>query len=88
MKSSLVALVLGALSLSAVLSSTELAQAQRRPPEGSYLKTCRDVRTERGTLHARCKDRRGHYHRTRMVDFRRCAGDIHNDNGHLRCGRR
>ncbi|WP_437939859.1 CVNH domain-containing protein [Sorangium sp. So ce341] len=88
MKNSLVALVLGALSLSAVLSSSELAQAQRRPPEGSYLRTCRNVRVDRGTLTAMCQDRRGHYHRTRMVDFRRCRGDIENDNGRLRCGRR
>ncbi|WP_437726421.1 CVNH domain-containing protein [Sorangium sp. So ce861] len=88
MKSSLVALVLGALSLSAVLSSSDMAQAQRRPPEGSYLRTCRNVRVDRGALHAMCQDRRGNYHRTRMVDFRRCRGDIENDNGRLRCGRR
>ncbi|KYF68346.1 CVNH domain-containing protein [Sorangium cellulosum] len=85
MKNTLVALVLGALSLSTVMSSSDVAQAQRRPPEGSYLRTCRNVRTERGTLYARCQDRRGNYHRTRMVDFRRCPGDIMNDNGQLRC---
>lgn len=91
MKNSLVALVLGALSLSTMLSSSDVAQAQDRDraPRGSYLRTCRDVRTERGTLYARCEDRRGNYRRTRMEDYRRCRGDIQNDNGRLRCsGRR
>ncbi|XXX79584.1 CVNH domain-containing protein [Sorangium sp. So ce134] len=88
MKNTLVALVLGALSVSTVLSGSDTAEAQRRPPEGSYLRTCRDVRVDRGSLHAMCKDRRGNYRRTRMVDYRRCRGDIENDNGHLRCGGR
>ncbi|WP_437908009.1 hypothetical protein WME95_09005 [Sorangium sp. So ce327] len=91
MKNTLGALILGALSLSAVLSSSDVAQAQDRgrPPRGSYLQTCRNVRTERGTLFARCEDRRGNFHDTRMVDWRRCRGDIENDNGRLRCsGRR
>ncbi|WP_437488169.1 hypothetical protein WME75_08240 [Sorangium sp. So ce1014] len=88
MKNTLVALILGALSLSTLLSISDVAQAQRRPPEGSYLRTCRNVRTERGTLSAMCRDRRGNYLRTRMVDFRRCGGDIENDNGRLRCARR
>ncbi|MGK3991129.1 CVNH domain-containing protein [Sorangium sp. So ce136] len=87
MKNTLVALVLGALSLSTVMSSSDPAQAQDRgrEPQGSYRRTCRDVRTDRGTLSARCQDRRGNYHRTRMEDYRRCRGDIENDNGHLRC---
>ncbi|WP_437929584.1 CVNH domain-containing protein [Sorangium sp. So ce291] len=85
MKNTLVALFLGALSLSTVMSSSDPAQAQDRGPEGSYRRTCRDVRTDRGTLSARCQDRRGNYHRTRMEDYRRCRGDIENDNGHLRC---
>ncbi|WP_437898729.1 hypothetical protein [Sorangium sp. So ce124] len=89
MKKLLGALVLGALSLSAVLSSSDVAQAQERdrPPRGSYSRTCRDIRTERGTLFARCEDRRGHFNRTRLDDFRRCRGDIANDNGRLRCAR-
>ncbi|WP_437969528.1 hypothetical protein WMF04_09595 [Sorangium sp. So ce260] len=90
MKNPLIALVLGALSLSTALSSSDVAQAQDRDraPRGSYLRTCRDVRTDRGTLFARCEDRRGNYHRTRMEDYRRCRGDIENDNGRLRCSRR
>ncbi|WP_437511397.1 hypothetical protein [Sorangium sp. So ce1099] len=90
MKNTLVALILGALSLSTVMSSSGPAQAQDRDrlPEGSYLRTCRDVRTNRGTLFARCEDRRGRYHRTRLEDYRRCRGDIENDNGELRCRRR
>ncbi|WP_437280605.1 hypothetical protein WME90_08600 [Sorangium sp. So ce375] len=90
MKNLLGALILGALSLSAVLSSSDVAQAQDRdrPPRGSYLRTCRDVRTERGSLFARCEDRRGNFNRTRLVDYRRCRGDIENDDGRLRCSRR
>ncbi|WP_437652326.1 hypothetical protein [Sorangium sp. So ce1182] len=89
MKNTLVALILGALSLSTVMSSSDPAQAQDRDrrPEGSYRRTCRDVRTDRGTLFARCEDRRGRYHRTRLEDYRRCSGDIENDNGQLRCRR-
>ena len=87
MKNMLFALVVGALSLSTVMSSSAPAQAQDRRPEGSYLRTCRDVRTDRGTLFARCEDRRGRYHRTRLEDYRRCRGDIENDNGQLRCRR-
>ncbi|WP_438009091.1 hypothetical protein WME89_10525 [Sorangium sp. So ce321] len=89
MKNTLVALLLGALSLSTVMSSSDPAQAQDRDrePGGSYRRTCRDVRTDRGTLFARCEDRRGRYHRTRLEDYRRCRGDIENDNGQLRCRR-
>ncbi|WP_437782926.1 hypothetical protein [Sorangium sp. So ce1097] len=90
MKNTLVALVLGALSLSTIMSSSGPAQAQHRDrePRGSYRRTCTDIRTERGTLFARCKDRRGNFHFTRMPDYRRCPGDIENDNGRLRCARR
>ncbi|WP_437735826.1 CVNH domain-containing protein [Sorangium sp. So ce1335] len=90
MKNTLVALVLGALSLSTVMSSSAPAQAQHRDrePRGSYRRTCTDIRTERGTLYARCKDRRGNYRITRMIDYRRCPGDIENDNGRLRCSGR
>ncbi|WP_438027932.1 hypothetical protein [Sorangium sp. So ce233] len=90
MKNTLVALVLGALSLSTVMSSSGPAQAQHRDrePRGSYRRTCTDIRTVRGTLYATCKDRRGNDRETRMLDYRRCPGDIMNDNGRLRCGRR
>ncbi len=90
MKNRLFALVFGALSLSTVLSGSDVAQAQGRDriPEGSYRRTCTDIRYERGTLRAQCQDRRGRYRRTRLEDVRRCRGDIENDNGELRCRRR
>ncbi|WP_437591757.1 CVNH domain-containing protein [Sorangium sp. So ce1000] len=89
MKTLFGALILGALSLSAVLSSSDVAQAQARarPPRGSYSRTCRDIRTVRGTLFARCEDRSGNWHPTRLDAFKRCRGDIANDNGRLRCAR-
>ncbi|AUX40695.1 hypothetical protein SOCE26_020960 [Sorangium cellulosum] len=90
MKNTLFALMLGALSLSTVMSSSDSAQAQDRdrPPRGSYRRTCTDIRMVRGTLHARCEDRRGNFQRTRLEDARRCRGDIENNNGRLRCSRR
>ncbi|AUX20968.1 uncharacterized protein SOCEGT47_014450 [Sorangium cellulosum] len=85
MKITLFALVLGALSLPTVLLSGELAQAQGRVPEGSYLRTCRNVRIDRGTLFATCADRRGRLHETYLQRYWLCRGDIENDNGMLRC---
>ncbi|WP_437769521.1 hypothetical protein WMF27_07935 [Sorangium sp. So ce281] len=91
MKSTLVAMILGALSLSTVMSSSGPARAQHgdrdHAPRGSYLRTCRNIRMDRGTLYARCEDRRGNWHPTRLVDARRCRGDIENRNGQLRCDR-
>ncbi|WP_437679292.1 hypothetical protein [Sorangium sp. So ce131] len=85
MKHTLFALVLGALSLSTMMSSSDTAQAQDRAPRGSYRRTCRDIRMDEGTLLARCRDRRGNFRRTRLEDARRCKGDIENANGRLRC---
>ncbi|MGK4006770.1 CVNH domain-containing protein [Sorangium sp. So ce1036] len=85
MKTTLLALVLGALSLPTVLLSGEQAQAQGRVPEGSYRRTCWNIRIDRGTLFATCQDRRGRLHETYLQQYWLCRGDIENDNGMLRC---
>ncbi|MDC3953171.1 hypothetical protein [Polyangium jinanense] len=86
MRKMVTALALGAFSLSLVLLSGGSAVAQHRP-RGSYMRTCRNIRMEGGTLFAMCEDRGGHFRRTMLRDFHRCRGDISNDNGRLRCRR-
>ena len=56
-----------------------------REPQGSYLRTCRSVRTSRGRLYATCRTRSGRWVRSRLVDYQFCNGEIHNINGNLRC---
>ena len=60
------------------------AQAQG-VPQGSYLRSCTDVRIEGDTLVARCRRADGRTERTALSDIRRCVGDIGNNNGMLQC---
>jgi hypothetical protein len=63
---------------------TAPAQAQGMP-QGSYLRSCTDVRIEGDTLVARCRRADGREERTSLNDVRRCVGDIGNNNGNLQC---
>jgi hypothetical protein len=63
-----------------VLSSLAYSQ-----PGGSYLRSCKNSRTENDTLYSSCRDKHGHYHDTSLAQVSRCAGDISNNNGGLRC---
>lgn len=54
------------------------------PPDGTYLKTCRNVRAADARLFAECKDRGGKW-RSTDLDFSDCPGEIRNDNGRLSC---
>ena len=54
-------------------------------PRGSYQDSCRNIQVERGTLTAECRDGRGRWRYTELNDYRRCQGDIANDNGILEC---
>lgn len=54
-------------------------------PEGSYVQTCRDVKVSGDDLHARCQTRDGAWRDAKLDDFRKCKGDIANENGKLRC---
>lgn len=56
-------------------------------PNGSYRQTCRNVGVDGNDLDAECQDRNGRYRDTTLDDYRRCRGDIMNDNGNLRCNR-
>jgi len=57
-------------------------------PRGSYRETCRDIRVRGDSLSARCQTINGGWNRTGLNDIGRCIGEIVNDDGNLRCGRR
>ncbi|HEX3860257.1 MAG TPA: hypothetical protein VHY35_01030 [Stellaceae bacterium] len=63
------------------------AQAQGMP-QGSYLRSCSDVSAGGDTLVATCRRIDGRSDRTALAGFRRCVGDIGNDNGTLQCSAR
>ena len=52
---------------------------------GPYTQTCKDVRTHDGVLEARCKVDGGDWHKTSLVDYASCHGQITNDGGELHC---
>jgi hypothetical protein len=56
-------------------------------PRGSYKDTCRNAHIEGSNLVAECKTVDGQWHRTTLDDYRRCDGDISNNDGRLRCQR-
>jgi hypothetical protein len=57
-------------------------------PSGSYLQTCDSTHVVGETLVSRCKERGGLYRQSpSLPEFRRCVGDIFNDNGILGCRR-
>jgi hypothetical protein len=72
----------GAALAGAVALTTIPAQAQ---PGGSYLETCRYVRTFGNTVSAMCRRMDGSWERTEVSG---CRGPIANTNGHLTCGGR
>jgi hypothetical protein len=57
-------------------------------PRGSYRETCRDIRMRGDYLSARCQTMSGRWNRTSLNDIDHCVGEIVNDDGNLRCGRR
>lgn len=54
-------------------------------PQGSFTRTCTDYHVDRNDLRARCQTADGGWHDAKLDDYRRCQGDIANDNGQLRC---
>lgn len=54
-------------------------------PGGSYVQTCRDVKTSGDDLHAKCQTTDGAWRNAKLDDYRKCKGNIINDNGKLRC---
>jgi CVNH domain-containing protein len=63
------------------------ASAQNAP-SGSYQQSCRNVGVDGSTLYASCRNGNGEWQSARLPDFQRCAGEIGNDNGTLRCDMR
>lgn len=53
-------------------------------PYGNYQQTCQNIRTRGDRLEARCQKRDGGWRDT-SIDYRRCRGQIVNDDGNLRC---
>jgi hypothetical protein len=60
------------------------AEAQRAP-SGSYLGSCGGVVVRGDNLAATCRNRDGGEQRSEISGFRRCTGDIGNENGVLHC---
>lgn len=56
-------------------------------PGGSYTQSCQDIRVNGDDLEARCPNRNGDFHGTKLDDYSSCRSDIINDDGHLRCSR-
>lgn len=52
---------------------------------GSYTQTCKDIKSHGDRLQARCKTVNGDWANTSLDDYRKCHGQIVNDNGNLRC---
>jgi hypothetical protein len=75
---------LAAALLLAATGGWQPAQAQRAP-QGSYLGSCGGAVARGDNLAATCRTRDGGEQRSELSGFRRCTGDIGNDNGVLHC---
>jgi len=64
------------------------AVAEAQMPPGSYLRTCRDARVDRGILVAVCRKLDGRMQPAALADVANCVGDIANSDGELNCNRR
>jgi hypothetical protein len=63
---------------------TQPVHAQR-VPQGSYQQTCSNIQIQGDTLIATCRVRGGRQQSASLTGFRRCVGDIGNNNGALQC---
>ena len=52
---------------------------------GSYTQNCKDIKSHGDDLEARCKTANGDWHNTKLDDYRKCHGQIINDDGNLKC---
>ena len=57
------------------------------PPPGSYARSCEQTFVDGQNLRGNCRNRGGGLAATTLLDYRRCTGDISNDDGALRCSR-
>ncbi len=63
------------------------ASPQGGPYQGDFRQSCQDVNYKGDQLRARCQKRDGSWRSTTLDDYRKCRGQIVNDDGHLRCER-
>lgn len=54
-------------------------------PSGSYQNSCQNIDADWQRLSAVCRKRDGQWNYSTLEDYRRCRGDIANDNGRLVC---
>jgi hypothetical protein len=52
---------------------------------GSYTQTCKDIKSHGDDLEARCKTVNGDWNHTKLDDYRKCKGQIINEDGNLKC---
>ncbi len=73
-----------ALAIGAATPSFAIAGSAKRPPPGSYLSTCTDVRVDGDYLYAKCTKKDGSTNDAKLK-FRSCAGLVENRDGKLWC---
>ena len=56
-----------------------------KPPSGSYQKSCKNIKVDGNKLWAKCETRGGSWNKTN-INYKKCKGDISNNNGELSCG--
>jgi hypothetical protein len=54
-------------------------------PQGTYSRSCTNVSVQGDSLVATCRGAGGREQRSTLAGFRRCVGDIGNNNGTLQC---
>lgn len=69
----------------ATLLSSAATPAEAQVPGGSYLQSCRSVRTQGDAITATCRRSDGSWARTTMHDADRCRGGVANIDGRLAC---
>src|SRR5271166_6113 len=72
--------------LAAMFVLTSLS-AYAQVPQGSYLRSCRDIKMQGQTLAAVCRRADGREQSSSLAEVHRCTGDIGNINGVLQCNR-
>jgi hypothetical protein len=56
-------------------------------PQGSYQQSCRNIYTRGNNLRAECPDSSGQWHNAQLHNYKKCRGDIANQQGQLVCSR-
>lgn len=59
-------------------------KAGKQPPNGSYKKSCKNIRVDGKQLKAKCEKKNGNWNNT-SIKYKNCKGDISNNNGELSC---